>query len=48
MIGDRTFMMVKGPSHFGANFGLTTECLRFLASSQTLCPSLNGGKERHV
>ena len=48
MIGDRTFVMVKGPSHLGANFGLTTECLRFLASNQTLSPSLNGEKERQV
>ena len=38
-------MMVKGPSLFGANFGLITEHLRFLASSQTLSPSLNGEKE---
>ena len=48
MIGDRTFVMVKGPSHFGANFGLTTDHLRFLASSQTLSLSLNGEKECHV
>ena len=40
--------MVKGPSRFGANFGLTTDHLRFLASSQTLSPSLNGEKEHHV
>ena len=40
--------MVKGPSCFGANFGLTTEHLRFLASSQTLSPSLNREKERRV
>ena len=37
--------MVKGPSHFGVNFGLTTEHSRFLASSQTLSSSLNGEKE---
>ena len=37
--------MVKGPSHFGVNFGLTTEHLRFLASSQTLSSSLNREKE---
>ena len=48
MIRDRTFVMVKGPSRFGVNFGLTTEHLRFLASSQTLSPSLNGEKEHRV
>ena len=48
MIGDRTFVMVKGPSHFGANFRLTTDRLRFLALSQTLSPSLNGEKEHRV
>ena len=37
--------MVKGPSCLGVNFGLTMECLRFLASSQTLSPSFNGEKE---
>ena len=42
MIGDRTLMMVKGPSHLGMNFGLTIECLRFLASNQTLSPLANG------
>ena len=41
-------MIVKGPSHLGANFGLTTECLRFLASNQTLSPSLNGEKDHRV
>ena len=45
---DRTFIMVKGPSCLGANFGLMTDCLRFLAFSQTLSPSLNGVKEWHV
>ena len=48
MIGNRTFVMVKGTSYLGANFGLIMECLRFLASSQTLSPSLNGEKERRV
>ena len=48
MIGDRTFVMVKGRSHLGVNFRLIIECLRFLASSQTLSPSLNGEKEQHV
>ena len=45
MIGNRTFIMVKGPSRLGPNFRLTMECLRFLALSQTLSPSLNGEKE---
>ena len=40
--------MVKGPSRLGANFGLITNRLRFLASSQTLSPSLNGEKDRRV
>ena len=40
--------MVKGPSHLGANFGLITDRLRFLALSQTLSPSLNGEKDRRV
>ena len=40
--------MVKGPSRLGANFGLITNHLRFLASSQTLSPSLNGEKDRRV
>ena len=48
MIGDSTFVMVKGPSHLGANFGLSIDRLRFLASSQTLSPSLNGEKDRRV
>ena len=38
MIGDRTFVMQKGSSRLGANFGLTMERLRFLASNQTLSP----------
>ena len=41
-------MMVKGPSRLGANFGLITDRLRFLASSHTLSPSLNGVKDRRV
>ena len=40
--------MVKGPSRLGANFGLITDCLRFLASSQILSPSLNGEKDHQV
>jgi len=40
--------MVKGPSRFGANFGLVMEHFRFLASSQTLSPLLKGVKPRRV
>ena len=40
--------MVKGPSRLGVNFGLITERLRFLASNQTLSPSLNGEKKWQV
>ena len=47
-MGDKTFVMVNGPSHLGANFGLEITHLRFLASSHTLSPSLNGVKERWV
>ena len=43
-MGDKTLMIVKGPSHLGANLGLMIECLRFLASSQTLSPLANGVK----
>ena len=39
---------MKGPSRLGVNFGLIMECLRFLALSQTLSPSLNGEKEQLV
>ena len=38
MIRDRTLTIVNDPSCFGVNFGLVMECLRFLASSQTLSP----------
>ena len=34
--------MLKGPFCLGLNFRLTMEHLRFLASSQTLLPSLKG------
>ena len=34
--------MVKGPSHFGVNFGSRMFHLRFLASSQTLSLTLKG------
>ena len=38
MIGDRTLTIMKSPSCFGANLGFMMDCLRFLASSQTLSP----------
>ena len=41
-------MIVKGPSCLGVNFGLIMDHLRFLASSQTLSPSLNGEKDCRV
>ena len=41
MIDDRTLTMVKGPFHFGANFGLTTCRLRLQASNHTLSSFLN-------
>ena len=46
MIGDKTLTIVKGPSRFGVNFGLAMECLRFLASSQTLSPLAKGVNPR--
>ena len=39
-MGDKTLVMVKGPSLLGANFGLAMERLRFCASNQTLSPFL--------
>ena len=41
-MGDKTLVMVKGPSLFGANFRLVTECFKFCASSQTFSPFLKG------
>ena len=41
-MGERTLMIVKGPSCFGANLGFVMEHLRFLASSQTLLPLVKG------
>ena len=35
-MGDKTLVMVKGPSFLGANFGLVIEHFRFCTSSQTL------------
>ena len=42
MMGDKTLVMVKGPSLLGVNFGLVIECFRFRASNQTLSPFLKG------
>jgi len=44
MIGERIFVMVKGPLHFRVNLRLATKHLRFLASSQTLSPLAKGVK----
>ena len=41
-MGDKILVMVKGPSFFGANFGLVTEHFKFHASSQTFSPFLKG------
>ena len=48
MIGDRTSVMVKGPSLLGANFGLAMFRFRFRASNHTFSPFLNGMKRRLV
>ena len=44
-MGDKTLVMVKGPSHLGANLRLITCHLRFLTSSQTLYISFAEGSE---
>ena len=41
-MGDKTLVMVKGPSLLGVNFGLVTEHFKFRASNQTLSPFLKG------
>ena len=46
MMGERALTIVKGPSRFGANFGLAMDRLRFLASSQTLLPLAKGVNPR--
>ena len=43
-MGDKTLVIVNGPSRLGANFGLIIRCFRFLASSQTLSPLTKGLK----
>ena len=42
MIGDRILTIVKGPSLFSTNLELAMECLRLLASSQTLSSLMKG------
>ena len=44
MIGDKTLVIVNGPSRLGANFGLIINRFRFRASSQTLSPLAKGLK----
>ena len=39
---NKTFVMTKGPSCLGVNFGLVIKCFRFQASSQTLSSFLKG------
>ena len=48
MIGNRTSVIVKGPSLLGANLGLATFRFRFRASNHTFSPFLNGTKCRLV
>ena len=45
-MGDKTLVIVKGPSRLGANFGLMIRHFRFRASSQTLSPLTKGLKLR--
>ena len=42
MIGDKTLVIIKGPSFLGVNFGLVTEHFRFCASNQTFSSFLKG------
>ena len=43
-MGDKTFVMVNGPSLLGVNLGLIMRHFRFLASSHTLFPFAKGLK----
>ena len=43
-MGDKSLVMVNGPSLLGANFGLMIRCFRFLASSHMLSPLAKGLK----
>ena len=42
MMGDKTLVIVKGPSLLGANFRLVMKHFRCHASNQTLSPFLKG------
>jgi hypothetical protein len=44
VIGDKTSIMVKGPSYLVPSFGEARERQRFLALSQTLSPFVKGLK----
>ena len=44
VIGERTFIIVNGPSRFGANFELIICHFKLWASSQTLSPLEKGEK----
>ena len=44
MIGERTLVIMKGPSLLGANFGLAIEHFKFLVSNHTLSPFSKGLK----
>jgi hypothetical protein len=48
MIEDRTLVIIKGPSRFGANLGFEMRCFRLQASNQTLSPLAKGVKECRV
>ena len=43
-MGDKTFVMINGPSLLGVNFGLIIRRFRFLASNQILSPLMKGLK----
>ena len=44
MKSESLVLMVKGPSHLGKSFTERLGVLRFIPSSQTLCPGVNGWK----
>ena len=48
VIGERTFIIVNGPSRFGTNLGLVTCCFKLWALSQTLSPLEKGEKGLRV
>ena len=43
-MGDKTFVIVNGPSRLGVNFRLVMRHFKFRASSQTLSPLAKGLK----